>query len=692
MAKDILLEIGVEEIPAGYLTDTAGQLSGICDYIFNDYRVGFRKICVYSTCRRLVVYAKDVSEKQLLGKKAISGPSEKVAFCDGKPTQVAAGFAGKHGVPVSELFIKDGRACLIKKEPTLNTEQVLPDIFTNIISRLTFPKTMVWEEKRFRFVRPIRWLLAMFGKKIVKFQIADVKSSNLTYLRNGKKIKITAPSKYLAALRNKSVIVEQAPRLEMVKKTVNATVRNTGSVLEGMETFNIVNNMVEFPSAVLCRFDEKYLKLSQELIIFTLKKQKNFVVIDDKKKLLPCFVGVKDGISTNLEVIGRGYEKVIAARLEDAEFYLKNDTGTPLEAKVERLKGIVFQEKLGTIYDKTVRIGKLASWLCEILSKDYQFDRRIVDRICFLCKADLVTRTVSEFPELQGIFGRICALQDKEDANVARGIEQHWWPVTYADNVPETLEASIVALSDKIDTLAGNFALGIIPTGSADPYGLRRMAFGIIKICLDQGIRFNLNEMLVKAVQGMPVEVKNSEKVVMLLKDFIRQRFETYPDLKAAKGILYDEIEAVVSPGFCDIVDSYRRVLAVHEIRKLPDFEPISASFKRIGNILRQAGRLTVDSWQLAVDEKLFKEQEEKELYEKFLLVRETTDRLMAENDYIKSLYELISLRKPIDNFFEKVLIMDKDDSVKNNRLTLLSLIHGQFKKIADFSKIVNEK
>jgi len=689
MAKDILLEIGVEEIPAGYLTDATKQLSAICESIFKDARVGFRKIHIYSTYRRLVVYVKDASEKQILGKKAIIGPTENVAFADGKPTQVAIGFAGKHGVPVSELFVKDSRVCLIKKEPTLNTEQVLPEIFTKIVFSITFPKTMVWEEKRFRFVRPIRWLLALFGKKVIKFQVADVKSSNLTYLKNGKKIKITEPSKYIAALRNKSVIVEQSQRLEMVKKTVNAVMRNIGTVLEGEETFEMVNNMVEFPSAVLCRFDEKYLKIPQELIIFTLKKQKNFVVIDEKKKLLPCFVGVKDGISTNLEIIGRGYEKVISARLEDAEFYLKNDIGTPLEAKVEKLKGIVFQEKLGTIYDKSVRITKLALWLCENLPPNYQIDKKNVERICLLCKADLATQTVSEFTELQGIFGRICALQDGEDNKVAYGIEQHWWPVTYEEKIPESAEASVVAIADKIDTLAGNFALGIIPTGSVDPYGLRRLAFGIIKICIDKNLRMNLDEMLINAVKGMPFEVKNSEKTVMLIKDFIQQRFETY--LKE-KGIFPDEIESVFSPGFCDIVDSLNRVLAVHEIRKLPDFEPISAAFKRIGNILKQANKQEVGSGKWGVDEKLLKEPEEKELYEKFLLVRQATDLLMTGNDYIKSLYEFISLRKPVDTFFEKVLIMDKDDNIKNNRLTLLSAIYGQFKKIADFSKIVTEK
>ncbi|OQW98414.1 MAG: hypothetical protein BWK68_00620, partial [Elusimicrobia bacterium A5] len=320
MTNDILLEIGVEEIPAGYLPSAIEQLKTISETELKSARLPYKNINVWATPRRLILYVEDVAEQQIGTETEISGPPEKAAFIDGKPTAAAFGFAKKYGADVSELIVKNGKVCVLKKEPSLKTGTVLPEVFTKIISTLTFPKTMVWESSRFRFVRPIRWILALYGKKTIKFQIADVKSSNLTCARYCKKIKITDPKRHSDVLRNKSVLVNQTARLDALRKTVASSIKNVkgAEISASDELFEMVNNLVEFPTAILCEFAQKFLNLPEEIIINTIKKQKNFVVTDAKtKKVLTYFVGVKDGISTNIETIRDGYEKVITARLED---------------------------------------------------------------------------------------------------------------------------------------------------------------------------------------------------------------------------------------------------------------------------------------------------------------------------------------------------------------------------------------
>ncbi|HAX61865.1 MAG TPA: glycine--tRNA ligase subunit beta [Elusimicrobia bacterium] len=689
MNNDILLEIGVEEIPAGYLPGAVEQLKTISEAELKSARLEYKNAEVWATPRRLILHCEDVAAQQISTETEISGPPEKTAFVDGTPTAAAIGFAKKYGVALSELKVVNGKVHILKKEPSLKTETVLPEIFKKIISTLTFPKTMVWESSRFRFVRPIRWILALYGKKTIKFQIADVKSSNLTCARNLKKIKITDPKKHSDVLRNKSVIVNQIDRLDALKKTVASSIRNVkdGGILESDELFETVNNLVEFPTAILCQFAQKFLNLPEEIIKNTIKKQKNFVIVNEKtKNILTYFVGVKDGISTNIEIIRDGYEKVITARLEDAEFYFKNDTKTKLEEKVEWLKGIVFQEKLGTIYDKVLRIKNLAGWLSKNTSTRQHINTSTLERLCLLCKADLATETVSEFPELQGTFGKICALKDGENKTVADGIEQHWWPVNYEGEIPDSIEASVVSIADKMDTLTGDFALGLTPTGSADPYGLRRAAYGIVKIAIEKKLSFSIKELLIQSLTNLPLKSDDRVKIISMLDDFIKQRLDTY--LKE-KDILQDEVDSVLSVRLVDILDAYNRTVAVHSIRKLPDFEPIATSFKRIGNILKQSEKSEVRSPKSEVVENLLKEPEEKELYQKLQEAKNKIEQLFKNGDYTAILNELVLLRKPVDNFFDKVLIMDKNEEIKNNRLALLSTIYNQFIKIADFSKIV---
>jgi len=485
--------------------------------------------------------------------------------------------------------------------------------------------------------------------------------------------------------------------MQALKKSVQSVIKNKGEVTGSEDIFETVNNIVEFPTAILCNFDKKFLNLPQEIISTTTKKQKNFAVRDAKtKEVLTYFVGVKDGISTNCDTIKEGYEKVITARLEDAEFYFRNDTKTKLEDKVELLKGVVLQEKLGTIYDKILRIKKLSNWLLNNVKGRQNIDSSIVERICQLCKADLTTEMISEFPELQGTFGKICLLAEGENRIVADGVEQHWWPLNYDGKIPESNEASIVSIADKIDTIVGDFALGLVPTGSADPYGLRRAAFGIAKIAIVKELSFSIGELASYALSnlptgqaGLPFETVDKNEVLEQVEAFIKQRLATY--LKD-NSILPDEIEAVLSTRENNILDLYNRALAIHAIRKLPDFEPIAVSFKRIGNILKQSEKAGLIFDGGLPDSGLFTEQQEKELYEKFQKAKENVEKVSLEGDYKQVLNEFVMLRTPVDNFFDKVLIMDKKEEIKINRLKLLYAIYNQFSSIADFSKIVTEK
>lgn len=692
MNKDVLLEIGTEEIPARCVNSAAEQLKEITAAGFAAHRLKYRRLSVYSTCRRLIIYAEKVSEIQAPQETEIVGPPAAIAFAKGVPTPAAVGFAQKYGLAVKDIYKKNGRICLLKKESCRKTNQVLPELFPGIISSLSFPKSMVWESTGFRFVRPIRWVLALMGGNIIKFSIAGVKSGAYTYLRYGKRIKITEPAAFVDTLRNNSIIAESNIRLKMLNQSLAAAVKGIGVITAGNELLELVNNLVEFPSAMLCRFDEKYLSVPKELIAFTLKKQFNFSVKDSAGNLLPYFVGVKDGISTTIKPITAGYEKVIEARLADAEFYLKTDTKTKLQDKVPRLKDIVFHEKLGSVYDKMVRITELTRSLAAGLGGSVMPDKSILERICILCKADLSTGTVAEFPELQGVFGRICALRDKEPQAVALGIEQHWQPLNYDGVLPEQPEAALVAIADKIDTLTGNFSIGLLPTGSADPYGLRRLSFGIVRIAVEKEIGFSLSDIIGQSISLQRCAVPNPTDVIAKAKDFIKQRFITH--LKG-NGISQDVIDSALASDFDDILDAYRRVVALNGLRSLPDFESIAVAFKRIGNILKQSDKSGSANFLAAPaepEESIFKMAAEKKLYDSYRCVNYSFQDCLKNKEYDRILKLFISMRDPVDSFFEEVLIMDKDEAVKVNRLKLLSGIYFMFRQIADFSRIITEK
>ncbi len=700
MAKDALLEVMTEEIPTSYLESARAQLTRNTEKIFFEKRLRYKKITTYVTSRRLVLYIEGLSEKQDDLVREIIGPPVNVAFDSaGRPLAPAIGFAREYNLPVDSLSRKKTEkgeyVCLRIREEGQVCEKILPEIFIQIIISLNFPKTMVWEETKVQFARPIRNLLALYGNKVIKFSLAGVNSGKYTFglfplMR--KKIVVTQPARYFILLRNVFVIIDQKERKETIKKLILQVAKKSGGeVYFDSSLLDELTYLVEYPTAVLGNFPEHFLNLPEEIIYTCLiKKQKCFPLLNREKKLLPHFVGIRNGFSEYLEIVQEGYQRVLEARLSDAEFFFKQDCKTSLEEKEEKLKGITFTEQLGTIYDKTIRISGLANWLALKLKTENE-KLKTIQRISHLAKADLVSEMVKEYPELQGTMGRIYALLNGEKEEIAYGIEEHLLPLSSDGRLPEREESAIVSIADKTDTLVGDFALGLIPTGSADPYGLRRQATGILRIMKEKDWSVSLRELIERSFLLLPDEVQaNSERQTLMdnLFNFLRSRIET---LLSEEKFDYDEIAAVLAIGFDDVPATFERARALREIRQLSEFEPLVIAFKRAANILTEAekNQFQVSSFKFQVEN--LKEEAEKELWEKFLKVCKEVSPLLEEKKFVQVLKELVSLRESIDHFFEEVMVMSEDVNLRNNRLSMLKNIVDLYLKIANFSLLVVE-
>ena len=703
MADDLLLEIGTEEIPATFIEPALEQMEALSKKLFSDERLPFKEMKTYATPRRLILFMKEVAKKQDDLVVEVLGPSKKAAFdSQDNPTKAAIGFAKSQGVKVEDLVsrkVEKGEYVFaLKREAGRATLKVLPKILKQIITGISFPKSMRWPQSNIRFARPIRWIVALYGTKTVNFSLGKLKAVRLTRghsLLSTKPIMVKNITKYEELLKNNFVIIDQEKRKKTIEKAISNAIKKTkGRLLEDKELLDEVNYLLEYPTAVVGRFEEKYLKLPREVLITCLRHHlKYFSLINGGGKLLPYFVGLRDGISEYMENVREGYERVLSARLKDAEFFFEQDTKRKLDENVEKLKGVVFQEELGTLYDKTQRVIKLSEVIARLSNANCK--KSILRRIALLCKADSVTEMVGEFPELQGVMGREYARISGEEKIVADGIYEHHLPLSGSGELPHSVEGAIVSIADKIDTITGDFCVGFIPSGSQDPYGLRRQAQGIIRIILNKKLTLPVDilvdealGLLRKSAHFSPQRLAEISEVKNQILRFFRQRLE--PVLTEV-GINYDEIDATLEVGFSDLVDTELRARSIHKLRSSPDFEPIIIAFKRAKNILKQA-----EGWKIRVvssqfKEKELKEVEEKRLCEGFNKIEKETDKLLKRGEYQKALEKLVSLRKPVDDFFDKVMVMVEDKKLRNNRLALLSRIVDLFCKIADFSKIVVE-
>ncbi|MBM7855792.1 glycyl-tRNA synthetase beta chain [Desulfohalotomaculum tongense] len=691
MAKDFLLEIGTEEIPARFINPALKQFKELAEKAFEEHRLKYEEIKTYGTPRRLVLYVKQLDEQQAELTKEAKGPAKKVAFDEeGNPTKAAMGFARSQGVNVEDLVVKTvGRVeymYAIVKEEGHPTEKVLADLAPQLISGLRFPKPMRWGNLDYRFARPIHWVVALFGADVVPFTVANLASNRFTYghrfLSDGP-LKVNDAVHYFEVMSEGYVMVDGEERRRVIWQQVQDLAGSVGGRVEfDEELLDEITNIVEYPTALMGSFAEHYLNMPSEVIITPMREhQRYFPVLDADGKLLPRFIAVRNGTEKHLDIVTAGNEKVLAARLADAEFFYKEDLKVSLSDKVDELKKVVWLEELGTMYEKVQRIAKLADSLAVKLGVD-QEQRDKLARAAYLAKADLVTNMVYEFPELQGIMGREYALKNGEDSEVARAIYEHYLPRYAGDDLPAGITGQLLSLADKLDSIVGCFAIGIQPTGSQDPYALRRQALGITYILLDADLPLSLREMISLAYSGYQDKEKlklNAGEVVKEVQEFFKQRIK---GVFSERGFSYDTIDAVLEAGFDVIADTWNRGRALSEFRRRPAFDDLLTAFNRVNNLAKKSPGGTVD-------EKLLQEQPEKELYRAYVNFKNNMVLYMKNKDYVAVFNEIALLLEPINKFFEQIMVMVDDEQVRNNRLALLYNLAEKMKSIADFSKVV---
>jgi len=686
------LEIGSEELPASFIAPGMRQLGSLAEESLKASELPFESIEAFGTPRRLAVVIHGLADRSPDQKKVVSGPPVAIAKdAQGQWSPAALGFARKQGLKPSDLTIENDKLTATLHIKGVATRQLLSDLYPQWISKLEFPKSMVWEPGHFRYPRPIRWIAALYGSDLVSFTLAGVRSARWT-LGLGpwapKKIPLNQAGKYALLLKNQCVLVDPAGRREAIQRFADQAVKRVhGKLHMSAALLEQVTNLVEHPVAILGNFDPAYLDLPKEVLITCLEHHQKYFPVEQVsgEKLLPHFVGIRNGMSVNQEVVREGYERVLAARLADARFFFNQDRKNPLASKVEALKGVMFQQKLGNLFDKKERVKQLLEALASATGATGVLEK--AKHAADLCKADLVTEMVREFPELQGIMARIYARADGESEDVAKALEQHYWPITLTSPLPESDAAAAVALADKLDTLAGDFAVGLIPSGSADPYGLRRAAVGVLRILEAKKWNLNLEQMIDQAVDAQPERLKETaSETKTKLKQFMAQRFSA---MLEERGFKADEIDAILEMHIGVVTESFARLKSLQEVRSKVEFKSLAASHKRVKNILRQSN-LSEPATDRQPQAEWLKEEAEQQLFAILQKVQQEVSQHTQEKDYKEALLSMVILSEPLANFFLKVMVMSEDAVLKTNRIKLLYRVAQVFDTVADFSKLQN--
>lgn len=694
MNNDLLFEIGTEEIPAKYMPSTLQQVKGIAESMLKDNRISFGEVNTYGTPRRIALIVKNIAEQQADLEELVKGPSGKAAYDqEGNPTKALLGFLKGQKAELKDIFMQELSGVEYvyykKQEKGKSVKEVLKNILPDILTSISFPKSMKWGNKSFRFARPVRWLVPILGDELIEFDKDGILCSRYTrghrVLSQGS-IEIKNTEEYFEKLREGFVLVDQEERRSLIRKQCEElALAKGGEVLMDEELLEEIVYLVEYPTALMGDFEAEYLKLPKEVVITPMKEhQRYFPVVDKDKNLMNCFITVRNGDNRFLEIVKEGNEKVLKARLADADFFYSEDRRISLDDCVEKLKNVVFQETLGTIYDKTQRIITMSDYLAEVteLKSD---SRKQLKRAAYLCKSDLVTNMVKEFDELQGTMGREYALLQGEKEEVADAIFEHYLPRFAGDYTPETLNGSILSISDKIDTICGCYSIGIQPTGSQDPYALRRQAIGITSIILESGMHIGLahlcdNSLKIFEEKGiLKGDIKAIKKDII---EFFRQRFR---NVMIDKGFEYDVIDAVINVEFDDIYDAYLKIEEISKWKYKNDFLNILGSFNRVSNLASKA-----KSTEMNIE--LFKEKAELELLQAFSRINSEYEEYVDNREYGKALKLMITLKRPIDDFFDNIMVMVEEESLRNSRLGLLKSIADMMNRIADLGAIVINK
>ena len=682
----LLLEIGTEEIPARFLPGTIQSLRDNTSPILNENSIIFSDIKVYATPRRLVLMIIGLPEIQSGRVREVFGPPKKVAFDEkGGPTEAALKFASSQGVHVESLIIKKrdkGEYVVsVVEEKGMHVKDLLPEILKRIVFSIRFPKTMRWGNGSIRFARPIHWILAIFDNDVIPFEVDGIKSDNMTYghrFLSPAKFQIKEITSFKSLLENNSVIVDQEER----KKTILEGIRRLSSSVGGMpvedeELIETVNFLVEYPSPVLCSFQEYYLELPKELLVTVMKDHQKFFAIEDRQgKLINHFIVISNTRVENEEIVRIGAERVIKARFEDARFYFEEDRKKPLHERTGELRKVIFQEKLRSLYEKTERVVSLVEFLSDSVASSKK-DKLI--RAAWLSKADLVTGVVKEFPELQGIIGKYYALSDGEDSEIARGIEEQYLPRHSGGGLPSTEVGDFLSIADKIDNIASFFSLGLIPTGSEDPFALRRQALGIIAIMLEKGHPLPLKNLILKALQNLKPLFSLPDGIEEKICQFFEQRFEpVFSDMGYNPDIIQSVLFMSLDFPIKEIKD---RADALKRFKDEKVYDDFLLAIKRAHNILPKG---TISK----LKKNLLIEDPEKTLKNRIDALNSQIKSLLEEKKYFDAIMLLATITEPINHFFDRVLVMDKREEVKQNRLALLKEVWETAITIADFSKL----
>jgi glycyl-tRNA synthetase beta chain len=710
---DFLLEIGCEEIPARMIDAAALDLRERLSKLLERERLpASGDIGRLDSPRRLAVLAAGIPAAQPDISEQVTGPSVAVAFKDGQPSPAAHAFAKKVGIDVSRLEkVTTPKGEYLAAKVTRKgrrASEVLSELLPEEINSIYWPKNMYWRQPGEVFVRPVRWLVAMLDRDVIPLEFDGIRAGNES---RGHRILADHPVQipaagdaYVNALREAKVLTGPA-REQQIRKALDAATRVIPGALwrEDKNLLDTVVTLTEWPSVILGNFDREFLELPEEVLVTVMRDhQKYFAVEDSNGKLLPHFLAVLNTDGDPQGIIRHGHERVLRARFNDARFFWQTDQKHPLRERTTWLKHVTFQKDLGSYYDKTVRVQRLSSWLSEIVRQSGAAIRPgIVHKAAYLAKTDLTTELVKEFTELQGIVGGLYArvqeldpdLPDATRQLIAQAIYDQYKPESMEDSIPRTIEGGVLSISDKADTIAGMFALGLQPTGSKDPFALRRQANGIVRILAEHKLAIRLSEIFPYAretYRGSDAERKFPAGLDYdgALRAFFRERLEFY--LRDALGFKYDVVNAVLAAGADDVVDAVARTKAVASVRPSADFESISIAFKRMKNILRQASE-TRKNVAAAIDSNLLQGGIEKDLAATIPQTSKAVESMRAGGSYEQALLEISKLRPLVDRFFDKVMVMVEDERVRANRLALLQTLLREFSTIADFSEIVTE-
>lgn len=713
--EKLLFEIGTEEIPAKFMPGVLKQLKELAAAKMQELRIPFEDITVYGTPRRMAFIAGGVAETQADVVVEAKGPSVKIAYVSGAPSKAAQGFARGQGVDVKDLVVRDNYVYAVKHLAGQPVVELLPGLLMDILTSLSFPKTMRWADYEFRFVRPIRWMVALFGGQIIPVEICGVKSGKFSmghrFMQQSLKaaaesqgllsaalskvgnkvysalagvkgaVEIPSAGDYKKVMYDNFVMVDQDERRALILQQIkDLAAQNGGEAEINEDLLEEVNYLVEWPTALCGKFEEKFLSLPKECIITPMREhQRYFPVLDEDGNLLNKFITVRNGGSEHLDIVTHGNERVLRARLSDAEFFFNEDRATKLEDRLEKLKTVSFQEGLGNMYDKSERLVKMAEMLRFAINTPV--DEEELRRCALLCKTDLVTGMVIEFTELQGVMGREYALLDGEKPEVATGIFEHYLPRFAGDALPATTIGRIVGIGDKLDNICATFSRGLAPTGSQDPYALRRQALGVINILLDANYHISLAKIIAGTLYLLDIKPEETGKLVPQIMEFFKQRLR---NLLMDQGIRYDVIDAVFADKRNDdVVDLAARCKALAAYVEAGNAEPLVQVSVRVSNLCKKIEK------EVAISGSLFKDESENKLHEVVAAVSKEIIPEIVLYDYAAVLKAGEKVIEPVNTFFDNVMVMDEDENVKNNRLAMLEEVRGIVNAVGDLSLLV---